>query len=329
MILLGTTGWETNIESLDNRIYPVEHRGEKLRYYSLFSTMVELQSTFYEIPEKSVVARWEESTPKKFDFIARMHKDVTLNRKQEIDPEFIERYFDSIGGLNNKLSLVLFHFNRFFQKNDSNVEYLYNLLDESKKHCNQHFVLELVHNSWFRADDELRDALKSRSSSMLNTDKRTVTPALVPVASLGKKVQDRNRDLQFYAKYLSSIKKRYHVIFVTIDNHFSGYAWDDLLFLGSELHKTKTRFKGFMEKNPPQRKKEVQRRKAGKDKAKKIPEASDEKDVEELTEKRDTKEKSDGKEKSKESATAEEKTDIESGKDTEEKDAEVLTEKTV
>jgi predicted MPP superfamily phosphohydrolase len=112
----------------------------------------------------------------------------------------------------------------------------------------------------------------------MNTDKRTVTPALrhdelyylrlrgdsalVPVASLGKKVQDRTRDIQFYAKYLNSIKKRYHVIFVTIDNHFSGYAWDDLFLLGSELTKVKVKFKGFKERKPAglfPRKKEVKK----------------------------------------------------------------------
>lgn len=280
MILLGTTGWDFNIESLDKRIYPAQFREEKLRYYSKFSTMVELQSTFYEIPEKNVVAQWDEMTPKKFDFIARMSKDITLSRKPELDPVHIERYFDALSGLDNKLSLVLYHFSKTFQKSDGNVEYLYNLLDECNKHCSQHFVLELLHNSWFQADDDLLEGLKSRSSSLMNTDKRTVTPALrhdelfylrlrgdislVPVASLGKKVQDRDRDIQFYAKYLNSIKKRYHVIFVTIDNHFSGYAWDDLFFMGKELTKLKTKFKGFSKRIPevPGKKKVVSSKKA-------------------------------------------------------------------
>ena len=293
MILLGTTGWDFNIESLDNRIYPAQYREEKLRYYSKFSTMVELQSTFYEIPEKNVVAQWDEMTPKKFDFIARMSKDVTLSKKQEIDPVYIETYFDALSGLDNKLSLVLFHFNKSFQKSDGNVEYLYNLLDECNKHCSQHFVLELLHNSWFRADDDLLDGLKSRSSSLMNTDKRTVTPALrhdelfylrlrgdsslVSVASLGKKTQDRDRDIQFYAKYLNSIKKRYHVIFVTIDNHFSGYAWDDLFFLGEELTRLKAKFKGFKDRIPEgMRKKKIV--------SEKPPVAKKEKDAEESDE---------------------------------------------
>ena len=263
MILLGTTGWESNCEKLDKAIYPAKYRENKLQYYSQFSSLVELRSTFYEVPDKATVQLWDESTPKKFEFIGRMLKDITHNRERSIDPKQIENYFDALGSLGYKLSMVILHFNRHFQKTKNNREFLLNLLDEVNKHFRQHVSIELIHGSWFGEDENLLTELRERSSSLINTDKRTVPPAIrhpevnflrlrgdpsvVPVDSFGKNIIDRQRDIDFYAMYLKSLQKSYKVIFVTIDNHFSGNAWKDAQNLADAMRKQKVKFRGFHE----------------------------------------------------------------------------------
>jgi uncharacterized protein YecE (DUF72 family) len=76
------------------------------RYAQVFST-VELNTTFYRLPSPSAVDGWRQATPPGFRFAAKGSRYLT-HMKRLTDPgPGIERYFDVVSRLGQKLSVVL------------------------------------------------------------------------------------------------------------------------------------------------------------------------------------------------------------------------------
>jgi len=69
-ILVGTGGWAYfNVP------------GDPLRVYSEIFDMVEVNSTFYEFPNLSIVRSWRERVPERFEFAVLCHQDLTHRHK--------------------------------------------------------------------------------------------------------------------------------------------------------------------------------------------------------------------------------------------------------
>ncbi len=285
MIELGTTGWDFDNATLDS-FYPKAFKDNKLKYYASISPLVELYSTYYVIPNEDVVDSWNASTPKHFDFVGRMHRSITNNKRKTVNTDMIEQYFSVMNRLKYKLGIVLLHFDKSFEKNRKNTEFVVNILDEINNHYNGHISIEFLNNSWYREDNDFYEQMIDKSSSMISTDKRIVVPkmrhpdifylrlrgdySLVPEKKIGTRVINRDNDIKYYAKYLKSLRKRYKMIYVTVDNHFSGNCIEDAFQLGTELRAINVRFKGFSDRTSPLLKPKSNRKRKIKQKAKNI-----------------------------------------------------------
>lgn len=262
MILLGTTGFEYENSQLDS-FYPVDlqESNKRLEYYASIAPVVELHSTFYELPSMETVQMWHENTPKRFDFIGRMLKDVTFCKDNKSDPNLIAEYFNRLKPLKSKLSVVILHFRGNLQSNEKNQQFILELIADCKKHYDGHISLELPNRSWFN-DMEFNNKLHEDSVSIVNTDKLLVpashrhqevfylrlrgSTSLVPKEAIGKKVIDRQNDIKYWAKYLRNLSKRHKMVFIIFDNHFSGNAFLDAVALAQELKGGNVKFKGFL-----------------------------------------------------------------------------------
>jgi uncharacterized protein YecE (DUF72 family) len=71
-ILVGTASWSD--PGFVERWYPKKMpAGERLRWYSQHFEMVEVNSTFYSVPEPRMVERWCAATPDDFRFDVKLH----------------------------------------------------------------------------------------------------------------------------------------------------------------------------------------------------------------------------------------------------------------
>ena len=72
-ILVGTASWSD--PGFVERWYPPKlPAGDRLPWYTQHFEMVEVNSTFYAVPEKRLVERWERATPNDFVFNVKLHR---------------------------------------------------------------------------------------------------------------------------------------------------------------------------------------------------------------------------------------------------------------
>ncbi len=72
-ILVGTASWSD--PGFVERWYPPKlPAGERLPWYAQHFDMVEVNSTFYAVPERRMVERWNQATPDDFVFNVKLHR---------------------------------------------------------------------------------------------------------------------------------------------------------------------------------------------------------------------------------------------------------------
>ncbi len=80
-VLLGTSGWD--YPEWVGRVYPPHGSADRLRQYGRWFPIVEVNSTFYRLPDPSVAASWAARTPSSFRFAAKFPRTITHDRRLE------------------------------------------------------------------------------------------------------------------------------------------------------------------------------------------------------------------------------------------------------
>ncbi|MRR73231.1 DUF72 domain-containing protein, partial [Bacillus anthracis] len=90
MLFIGVTGWGDH-DSL--YIDPYENRN-KLRTYSEYFPIVEVDSSFYAMQPERNYTKWAMETPKDFSFIVKAYQGMTGHMKGEIPFSTFDEMFD-------------------------------------------------------------------------------------------------------------------------------------------------------------------------------------------------------------------------------------------
>jgi uncharacterized protein YecE (DUF72 family) len=180
MINIGTCSWTEKTLIHSGEFYPREIRTAegRLRYYAHQFNTVEVDSTYYAIPDIRNTYLWADRTPEDFIFHIKVYgaltghgidpktmpkyifnllpeKDKTGNRIYVKEASLLkviaERFIDSLKPLskNNKLGLLVFQFPPWFQYRNSNLDYILTC----KEFMNGLPVaVEFRHGSWLESD---------------------------------------------------------------------------------------------------------------------------------------------------------------------------------
>ena len=104
MIFLGTAGWAYN--HWRGPFYPSTVVSE-LEFYAQFSPLNEVNSTFYRIPNETMVRRWYHYTPDDFIFSAKLTRDITHSRNKQVNFDLIRLFYKRLKqGLENKFKIT-------------------------------------------------------------------------------------------------------------------------------------------------------------------------------------------------------------------------------
>ncbi len=125
-ILVGTSGY--SFDDWVGKFYPHGIRkGAMLSYYVHSFPAVEVNSTYYRIPNPAVLHQMEKKTPPGFEFIIKAHKSMThsLDAGEETYSQFLE-ILEPIQDA-GKFSGVLLQFPWGFKNTESNSEHLESL----------------------------------------------------------------------------------------------------------------------------------------------------------------------------------------------------------
>jgi uncharacterized protein YecE (DUF72 family) len=121
MIRLGTSGF--SYDDWIGTVYPEDlPRWGWLGYYAKQFDTVELNVTYYRIPELKIVRGWIQKTSEDFLFTVKAHRSITHER---IEPDF-ENFRAAVQPLldEGRLAAILAQFPHSFHPNSENREYL-------------------------------------------------------------------------------------------------------------------------------------------------------------------------------------------------------------
>jgi uncharacterized protein YecE (DUF72 family) len=104
---IGTSGW--SYDDWAERFYPpLLPTSDRLAFYARHFQTVEINATFYRLPEPATVSRWSEETPGNFRFAIKASRFITHMKKLKDPKASLLPFFRAIAGLGEKCGPILF-----------------------------------------------------------------------------------------------------------------------------------------------------------------------------------------------------------------------------
>ncbi|MFB6258395.1 MAG: DUF72 domain-containing protein [Flavobacteriales bacterium] len=143
---IGCSGW--HYKDWKGRFYPEElPQKEWLPYYAEVFSSVEINATFYKVPQEKTFERWRADTPPGFRFALKGSRYVThLKKLKEVSP-YVKDFYKEIEPLGEKIGCVLWQLPGNFkktEKNEGKLEAFCKALPSGIPNA-----LEFRHSSWF------------------------------------------------------------------------------------------------------------------------------------------------------------------------------------
>ena len=106
-LYIGTSGWQ--YKHWAGTFYPetIKTKDHFAYYQSQFNT-VELNNSFYHLPDKTTFKKWHDITPPHFHFAVKASRYITHMKKLKDPDEALHRFFLNAEALEEKLSVILF-----------------------------------------------------------------------------------------------------------------------------------------------------------------------------------------------------------------------------
>lgn len=156
-IRIGTSGW--NYGHWLGAFYPKGTRQEDLlaAYAERFDS-VEINRTFYSLPDKDAVASWREQSPAGFLFAAKASRYLTHMKKLKDPKEPLDRLLGCVENLGEKLGPLLFQLPPRWRANpDRLASFLEQLPDRHR------YAFEFRDSSWH--DERILRLLSERGAA--------------------------------------------------------------------------------------------------------------------------------------------------------------------
>ena len=240
-ILIATQGW--NYQAWVGPLYPPGTRpAEFLPAYARAFRGVEVDSTFYAIPDARVVRTWDERTPPEFTFAVKMPKEVTHERRLRDADDVVRDFLDRARQLGPKLGPILLQMGPDFGPDElPSIETFLPILPGELR-----FAIELRQSGWMRPEvlPRLRELLAHHRVALALSDGRWIprekmieqverpTADFLYVRWMGpdreitdySRVQfDRSEEVRAWSTALKSAANTID-IFGFFNNHFAGHS---------------------------------------------------------------------------------------------------------
>jgi uncharacterized protein YecE (DUF72 family) len=145
---VGCSGW--NYKSWRRRFYPANlSPSQWLPYYAKHFDTVEVNNTFYRLPEAATFAVWRRQTPAHFVIAVKASRFLTHMKRLRDPDEPLHRLFERASALGNRLGPVLYQLPSNFTVD---LERLESFLEKLPRELNRRrisHVLEFRDRSWY------------------------------------------------------------------------------------------------------------------------------------------------------------------------------------
>ena len=170
-LFLGTSGWQ--YRHWRRGVFYTEGlpaRGELAWYATQFAT-VEVNATFYFLPEAKTFRAWRANSPPGFVFALKMNRFLTHIRRLQQPREVVRRFLARAELLEEKLGPVLLQLPPYLKRDDANLTAALAAFPREVR-----VAVEPPHDTWFTG--EVLALLRAHGAALCLADRRSrwITP---------------------------------------------------------------------------------------------------------------------------------------------------------
>jgi uncharacterized protein YecE (DUF72 family) len=217
-VRVGTSGY--NYSEWKGTFYPAKlPASQMLEYYAQQLATVEINYTFYRMPNAKIVAGWDGATPDGFTFVLKAPQRIThIARLRDVDDP-LRFFLETARRLGAKLGPILFQLPPNFKKDLGRLNDLLTQFPADLR-C----AWEFRNESWFA--DDVYEALRVGNAALCVADTEERHTPLVATADWGYlRLRDEGyekTDLEEWAKQVRELGKGWTDAFVFFKHEESG-----------------------------------------------------------------------------------------------------------
>ena len=159
---VGTSGY--SYKEWKGNFYPEDLPAkEMLSYYSRRLPAVEINNTFYRLPQATMIENWKEQVPDEFRFSIKATQRITHIKRLNNVVEETKYLLDTSRLLGECLGVVLFQLPPNMKKDSGRLKLFLELLPSDAR-----AAFEFRHETWF--DEEIFDLLRNKVCALVVSD---------------------------------------------------------------------------------------------------------------------------------------------------------------
>ena len=161
-LYVGTSGY--SYKEWKGSFYPEKiSAAEMLSYYAARLPAVELNNTYYRLPQPATVENWRTQVPKNFRFSVKAPQSITLYRRLKDVAAQTKQLLETVSVLEDRLGALLFRLPEDMKKDLQRLEsFLQQLPGDTPA------VFDFRHPTWF--DDDVRELLRRHNRALCVSD---------------------------------------------------------------------------------------------------------------------------------------------------------------
>ena len=197
-VRVGTSGY--NFPEWKGSFYPAKLPASKmLAYYAERLSTVEVNYTFYRMPNAKTVEDWRAATPPSFTFVLKAPQRITHFARLKFVDKPLAYFCEIARGLGPKLGPLLFQLPPNFKQDAASLAGVLALIPADLR-C----AWEFRHPSWFT--NEVYDLLRGRNAALCVADTDEGTTPLVATGDFGYfRLRDEGYSKQALEKWRDTI----------------------------------------------------------------------------------------------------------------------------
>ena len=179
-VSVGTSGY--SYKEWKGTFYPDDLPASKmLPFYAQHFRSVEINNTFYRMPEEKTLTKWASEVPDGFTFVLKAPQRITHQKKLAGAEDEVRYFLEVAKVLGPKLGPLLFQLPPYFRKDLDKLRAFLSLVPKESR-----VALEVRNESWLA--DDVYDALREHDAALCISDTDEVADPdrlIVPTASWG------------------------------------------------------------------------------------------------------------------------------------------------
>ena len=199
---VGTSGY--SYKEWKGNFYPEDLPAkEMLAYYSRRLPAVEINNTFYRLPQPGMIENWRDQVPATFQFSIKASQRITHIKRLKNCADETKYLLDTAALMGERLGVVLFQLPPNSKKDAERLKDFLALLPSDKR-----AAFEFRHESWF--DEETFGLLRERDCALVvsDTDENPLTE-IISTANWGYlRLRKTNYEAQDLVDWMKRVQQQ-------------------------------------------------------------------------------------------------------------------------